>query len=219
MIDPTSAALRALAARNGWAPAIAFAAGALGSLGPCVAPRMLAIAALTVDKPPNRGAGVVAVFAAGIIAAYSALALGGTLLWQALRYSAYAYAVVATIMAAAGIAALVRKPGCGRAPDALPAGSMSSVFLLGATSVATFSPCCTPLIAAAVVYAQGTGLTLAWLTLVGFALGHMVPLVFAAAGSRAAKLTAFSTSDAQIAAGVVSGALLLGGASFYYVLA
>jgi thiol:disulfide interchange protein len=179
---------------------------------------MLAIAALTVNRPFNQTAGIVAVFTAGIAAAYSVLALGGALLWQAVRYSAYLYVGVATIMAAAGIAALVQRSKCRCAQAAQPKAAMSSVFLMGATSVATLSPCCTPVITAGVLYAHGTGMAFAWLTVTCFAIGHAAPLVLAAAGSRTAGF-AVSKGNLQNAARVVAGALMLGGAGFYYVLA
>jgi cytochrome c biogenesis protein CcdA len=179
---------------------------------------MLAVAALTVNKPFNRIAAIVAAFTGGTLAAYSVLVLGGTLLWQAVRYSSYVYLGIATIMAIAGITALVRQPGCECGQSARSAGSLSSVFLLGATSVATFSPCCMPLVGAAVLYAQGTGLAFAWLIVMSFALGHAAPLALAAAGSRAAALAVYDR-NARVAARVVTGALMLGGAGFYYVLA
>lgn len=217
MIDPISGALRALAARNAWAPALAFAAGSVASFGPCVAPRMLAVAALTVNRPVRETAGIVAVFTAGILTGYSLLVVSGAFLWQAAKYSGYVYVALATSMAAAGIVALVRDPACNCRQGALR-GQTHSVFFLGAASVATVSPCCMPVIAAAALYAQGTGLAFAWLVVVSFALGHALPLALAAAGSRSAGRNVFG-GHVSTATRIVTGALMLGGAGFYYVLA
>lgn len=216
-MDVTSTALRALAMRNSWTPALAFVAGIASSFSPCVAPRMLAVAGLTANKSHRYALWVVAVFTAGIVAAYSILALGGTLVWHVVAYSGYLFVIIAAVMAVVGVLALTAQPECERAPLLHSKESTSSVFLLGAASAATFSPCCMPVIAAAVVYAHSTGPLFAWLMAACFALGHAAPLTLAALGSRVVALAVHS--GVQSAARVVAGALTLAVAGFYCVLA
>ncbi len=203
--------------QNSWTPALAFAAGAASSFSPCVAPRMLAVAALTANKPTTYAVWVAAVFTAGVVAAYSILALGGTLVWRVVSFSRYVYIGIAAVMAVAGVLALVRHSECRRAQFSHSKASLSSVFLLGASSAATFSPCCMPVIVAAALYAHSTGPLFAWLMAACFALGHAAPLTLAALGSRRIGLAVHSR--VQSAARVVTGALMLAVAGFYCVLA
>jgi len=214
--DPTSAALHAFVTQNSWTPALALAAGVASSCSPCVAPRMLAVAALTANKPARHALCVVALFAAGIVAAYSILVLSGTLIWHVVAYSSYLFVGIASVMTVAGVLALTRHPECGGVSVLHRKESLSSVFLLGAASAATFSPCCMPVIAAAVLYAHTAGPLFAWLMAACFALGHAAPLLLVALGS---KLVGFAHSGIQSAARVVAGALMLAVAGFYWVLA
>src|SRR5438270_387747 len=70
IMDLTSAALRAVGSGTAWAPAFAFAAGAAGSAGPCVAPRFVAIAAFTLNRPFRDSALMTTSFVAGHVATY-----------------------------------------------------------------------------------------------------------------------------------------------------
>jgi len=217
VIDPLSGTVRALASRDAWAPGLAFTAGILSGFGPCVAPRMLAVSALGAHRPPKDVAAIVAAFSGGIIAAYSSLMLGGALIWQVAKYSALVYAVIATVMALAGVLTLLRNCGCQGESGAQSARSLSSVFLLGASSVATISPCCMPVITAAAFYAGTDGVAFAWITSSAFALGHTVPLALAAAGARA--FTFLLHGSLQTAAQVVAGTLALAMSGLFFVLA
>lgn len=216
-MDATSAALRALATQNSWTPGLAFVAGAASSFSPCVAPRMLAVAALTANKPATYTLRIVTVFTAGIVAAYSMLALGGTLFWHVVRYSSYLYMGIAVVMGTAGVLALARHSDCQPTAVLRSKKSLSSVFLLGASSAATFSPCCMSVIAAAALYARNTGPLPACMMAACFAFGHAAPLGIVAMGSRALGMAVYS--GAQPAARVVTGALMLSVAGFYCVLA
>jgi cytochrome c biogenesis protein CcdA len=223
VIDPTPAALRGLATRDAWTPAYAFVAGAAASFSPCVAPRMLAVAALCTNRPVKGVVYTVAIFTAGVVAAYSVLAVAGTLLWKLIPYSGYLYAALAAVMAAAGILALAKPAACDAGAKCDAGGilesrrSMSATFLLGASSAAAFSPCCMPILTAAALCAGNTGLTFAWLTVTCFALGHAVPLALAGAGSRIVGFT--MNGGIQSAVRVVSGALMLALAGLYFILA
>jgi len=216
VIDPTAAALRALVTQSSWTPALAFAAGVASSFGPCVAPRMLAVAALTANKPAMYAFRVAAFFIAGVIVTYSALALGGTLVWHVVRFSGYLYLGIALVMGVAGIVSLTHHSECERTRLVHSKESSSALFLLGASSAATFSPCCTPIVVAAALYAHSTAPLFVWITAASFAAGHAAPLTLAAASSRLVGLAVHS--GVQSAARVVAGALMLAVAGFYCVL-
>ncbi len=218
-MDLTSAALQAVAARNIWAPPLAFAAGVAVSIGPCVASRLVTVAALTLNKTPREVGRVLTAFIAGLVAAYSVLAVGGSLLWQMFRYSGYIYLAAAIAMSIAGLIVLLRKDRvCEHRSGERCHRSSGAIFLLGASSAATMSPCCVPIVAASIAYASTTGLLFAWITIACFALGHAAPLAIVATSSRAIG-SAFSNASFQNATRVISGALMLALGGFYGVLA
>jgi len=218
-MDVTSAALQAVAARNIWAPPLAFAAGVAVSIGPCVASRLVTVAALTLNKTPREVWRVLIAFIAGLVAAYSVLAVGGSLLWQMFRYSGYIYLAAATAMGVAGLTMLLRKDRvCEHRSDGRQYRSNGAIFLLGASSAATMSPCCVPIVAASIAYASTTGLVFAWMTISCFALGHAAPLAIVATSSRAIG-AGLSNASFQSATRVIGGALMLALAGFYGVVA
>lgn len=217
MIDPASATVRALAARDGWAPLLAFTAGAISSFSPCVAPRILTVSALSAHRSANQAMGIAGVFSAGVVGAYSVLVLGGSLIWQVMKHSGFFYAAMAAVMAGAGAVALSRRSACQGARGTHSPQSLSSTFLLGASSVATLSPCCMPVVAASVLYASTTGPLFAWMTATGFALGHSLPLALASLSSRI--VASVANESLESAVGVVAGALALAVSGLFVVLA
>ncbi|HWT06236.1 MAG TPA: hypothetical protein VN224_10800, partial [Xanthomonadales bacterium] len=145
MIDAVSAGLHAVATRSPLACPLVFAAGAVTSIGPCAAPRYVALAALVnASRRPSR---IVAAFVAGLVGAYVALgAAAGALgaLWSASRL---VYAALAIALAVAGLATLLRGGGASHAhgnvshDDAGARTSLGGTFLLGASSAFVVSPC------------------------------------------------------------------------------
>jgi thiol:disulfide interchange protein DsbD len=251
VIDLLGESLRAVGTRSALAYPLVLGAGVVTSVGPCAAPRYVAVAALAqAARAPWT---IVAAFAAGLVAAYVALgalasgvgtaasALGS--LWSA---SSYVYGALATALLAGGVFTLVRATGtaasdrcergtgcnaslsCGAASGTTMFGattrsggavSFGGVFLLGASSVLVVSPCCTPVVAgiAGLTLAKGRALDgIALLAL--FACGHAVPVAFAGAlGDRfASVLRRLAASQAPA---IVSGALMIGLAAYYGVLA
>ena len=223
MIDAVSAGLQAVAIRSPLAYPLVFAAGAVTSIGPCAAPRYVALAALVnVSRRPWR---IVAAFVAGLIGAYVALgAAAGTLgtLWSASRF---VYAMLAVVLAVAGMTTLLYGGGAShvhRHAHARHTGAQASLggtFLLGASSAIVVSPCCTPIVAgiAGLTTASGhagQGVAL----LASFACGHALPIVFAGAlGTRIA--SAFRHVAASHASATIAGTLMLALAAYYGVLA
>jgi cytochrome c biogenesis protein CcdA len=212
-------ALTAVAQRSGVAYPLAFAAGVSTSIGPCVAPRYVAVTALANASP--RPMPIIGAFVAGAIGAYVALGLAfGTLgaLWSNSRLL---YATLAVALAGGGIATLLRSEvSCNHHhPAPRRSASVGGAFLLGGSSAFIVAPCCTPIVAAIAGSttlggrtAEGVGL------LVAFALGHTSPLL--AAGALGGTLTRlFHAVSLSPASSIVGATLMLALAVYYGVLA
>ena len=223
MTDAVSAGLHAVATRSPLAYPFVFAAGMVTSIGPCAAPRYVALAALV--NASRRPARVIAAFVAGLVGAYVVLgAAAGALgaLWSASRF---VYAALAFMLAVAGVTTLLRDGGASHAHASVHANgaggrvSLGGTLLLGASSAFVVSPCCTPVVAgiAGLTTASGhagEGVAL----LAAFACGHVLPIVSAGAvGTRAA--CALRHVVASHASAVVAGTLMLALAAYYGVLA
>jgi thioredoxin:protein disulfide reductase len=228
VIDAVSAGLHAVAMRSPLAFPLVFAAGAVTSVGPCAAPRYVALAALVnASRRPWR---IVGAFAAGLVGAYVALGVAaGTVgaLWSASRL---VYAALAVALALAGIATVLRGGGASHVHErsaavgigaAAAAGrtSLGGTLLLGASSAFVVSPCCTPIVAGIAGLTTASGHTGTGVALLAtFACGHALPVVSAGAlGTRVAR--ALRHLAASHAPAVVSGTLMLALAAYYGVLA
>ena len=219
MIDPVALSIDAIArADAGRLPLVALA-GAVTSLGPCVAPRYVAIAALLGDR---RRALTIAAFVAGMVTAYTALGFGAGLLAQVSGHASALYVVLAVALAAGGIITLCRGSSCDHPHHTIHASAephrLSGVFTLGAASALVISPCCTPICLAAVVgmSVDANPTTRAEL-LAAFALGHAAPLfAVGTLGSLCART--LHTWNASAAPAVVSGALMIALGAYYGLL-
>jgi cytochrome c-type biogenesis protein len=224
--DLVGESLRAVGSRSALAYPLVFGAGIVTSIGPCAAPRYVAVAALVhAARAPWK---IVLAFAAGLVGAYVALgAAAGAAgaLWSA---SAAIYDALALALLAGGIATLLR---AAPAADAHACGghearrgsrgtvSTGGAFLLGASSVLVVSPCCTPIVAGIAGLTIATSRTLHGVTLLAaFACGHVVPVALAGALGRrfAASVRRLAASQAPA---IVSGSLMLALAAYYGTLA
>ncbi len=218
-MDLFSQSLHAAATHDAAAPALIFAAGAVTSIGPCVAPRFIAIAAISAGEERAAAIRLAVAFCAGLTATFSTLGAAATLLAQALRHSAFIYAFLAAALAAAGIITLWREtPEC-RPSHARSRASLGSVFLLGASSALVLSPCCSPVVAGVVAYSAAAGDPLYGAAMLSvFSLGHMLPVIAAAVSANKA-VTILKRLTVVRAGAVLSGSLMLGLAAYYAVLA
>lgn len=227
MIDLLGEALRAAGSGSSVAYPLCFAAGTVSSVGPCVAPRYIAVAALA--NGTRRRWWSIAAYIAGLVGAYTALGLStGSLsgLWSSSRAL---YAVLAVALAASGIVTVVGARG-GRGPHAhgTPAngygagvisGRLGGPFLLGIAGTLVVSPCCTPFVAAIAGFTMLSGHAATGATLLAaFACGHAVPLVFAGALG-APFTTLFARLSCAQAPKVVAGSLMLALGCYYGALA
>jgi cytochrome c-type biogenesis protein len=217
VIDAAGEGLRAVAGGSAWAYPLLFVAGIGTSLGPCVAPRYLAVAALAVSA--RRPFGVALTFAVGVVGAYVAVGAAAGLLGALIAWSTTLYALLAATLIAAGIVTLLRAGT--RAHDHRPRGSVSAggTLLLGAASALVVSPCCTPLIAAIAGLTIVSGRPASGaLLLATFALGHILPILVAAATGVRATAVAQQIATSPAAA-IVGGTLMIALGGFYGALA
>ncbi|HEV2643712.1 MAG TPA: cytochrome c biogenesis protein CcdA [Candidatus Elarobacter sp.] len=198
-------------------------AGVVTSIGPCAAPRYVALAAIAnTSHRPRR---TIAAFVTGLVGAYVMLGVAAGAVGALWSASAPIYVALAVVIAVAGIATLVRGDGSSHAHGddaAHPPGagaSLGGAFLLGASSAFVVSPCCTPIVAgiAGLTTAgghTGTGVAL----LAAFACGHALPIASAGVlGARVAHVLRHVA--ASHAPAVVAGTLMLALAAYYGVLA
>lgn len=220
MYDPVMNALHAAALQNRAAVPLVFAAGAASGLGPCIAPRFITVAALAANRAPVAATLIGASFIAGLAAAYAAFGATGTLLLRSVQYSAAIYGVVGAALAAGGIATLFkREPSCAHAESRTHAGGAGGAFLLGVSSAMVVSPCCTPLLAAILAYSSAADAPRYGAELsAAYALGHGLPVLFAAVGSGGV-MRLLQRFSVRRAAATVSGTIMIALAGYYVVMA
>lgn len=221
MFDPLAQGLAAVNARSPYAAPLAFAAGLLTSIGPCMAPRFIAVAGLAAGKPRAKACALVCCFISGIVLVYAAFGAASSLFRDAARYSTWTYGIVALALAVGGTLALWRDEECGCAESRgyFDGAGASAAFLLGASFALVVSPCCAPLVVGILAYTSASGDALySCLVLACFALGHALPILAAAFGThRAASL--FQRHNVRAGATVVGASLMLGVAGYYALLA
>ncbi len=218
-MDVIAASTVAVANGNGAAPGLVFAAGVISSIGPCVAPRFIAMSACASGT--RRTSLVVATFTAGLIAAYASFGFAVSLFGGLRTSASVVYGVVAAGMLIAGIVALWRADyhACNDEHRKESPRSLGGIFLLGASFAFVISPCCTPLVATILAYTTVVGRSPAYgaMLLALFALGHAVPLI--ACGALSARvahhLRRFALAQAT---SIVSGALMIALAGYYALL-
>lgn len=220
MIDIVRATIGAVTLRSGAAPALVFAAGSLSCFGPCVAPRLIAVAACG-GSPETGSRMAAAAFLAGLCAVYSAFGALAGVLGSVLDLSYWAYGTLAAALSVSGVIGLVRaEPGRACTVPRGPSNtSLGAVFLFGVASGLIISPCCAPVVSVVATYAAQSGDALYGAALLAvFALGHGLPaaIIGLGAGAVAGTLRRFALHQATA---VVSAALCVVLSAFYWCLA
>lgn len=217
MIDAAPAAIAAVMHGDVAKFPLMTLAGLATSVGPCIAPRYVALA--SVLNGPRRAVGAVS-FIAGLVTVYTALGFGVGLFGSVLRHAAALDAVLAVALVVGGVVTLVRGPQCHHDSheNDRPFPRSSGIFCLGAASALVISPCCTPVVAAVATFpsldpSPWTRATL----LAAFAVGHAAPLVLLGfAGTIAGRtLQRLNASPAPV---VISGTLMLALGAYYGAL-
>ncbi len=218
-VDVIHAALIGAAAPSLAGPALCAAAGVLGSMGPCAAPRMVAAAGIGSDRMPlSLRCSSMAWLIVGICCGYVALGLAASVLLRMMQMVGLLYAALCVVLLIAGIKSLVGSDrvtfgtGCrhGR-------GLRGASFFAGMSFALVVSPCCTPIVAGIAAVAQANGdWAYCGLCMASFALGHSAPLAIVGFGSMALRERIVRYAPAVE---VINGALLLGLCGYYAVLA
>jgi cytochrome c-type biogenesis protein len=219
VIDPLAAISAAVTHGSPLAIGSIFLAGVASSLGPCVAPRYLAVAGFASGaRRPGRAA---LAFIAGLIGAYVLLGFGAGFLGSMRSLAGVVDGILAVALVAAGALMLwgaepARDRACSHVLRDVPSGAP---LLLGAASAFVVSPCCTPILAAIVATAAEFGRPLAGASVLAcFALGHALPLfVIGSLGTLVQRFRC--TGSAAQSPAVIGGALLLCLGAFYGTLA
>lgn len=197
--------------------ASAFGAGLATSVGPCVAPRYLALAAIVADANGRAKWLRVVGFATGLLLCYGLLAVTASLIGTLLAFSHLIYLGLAACFFCFGLRLLALDQGrlhrCER--DRLG----GSALLTGGALGLVVSPCCTPAVATMASVASLSSSPFASLTVtLAFALGHIAPLASVGLGLRWGTRNAVSPA-LQSASSVIGGGLSLALAGYYGLLA
>lgn len=222
MMDAVGSALAGAASHSPLAPALALVAGVASSFGPCVAPRLVAIAGLTAGLTGVKRWLRVGAFVAGLCAGYVGLGVITGALSYAAEYATYLYAGLALGLTIWGLVQLLRPPhgvACAATGISSARLSLGASFLAGSGFAIVASPCCGPIAVAIAGMTVASGsVAYGALLLASFALGHAVPLFGTAAG--AARLRALlGTRRLEDATATVTGALTLALGGYYALLA
>jgi len=199
--------------------AVAFAAGVAGSIGPCAAPRYLALAGLAGGAETKTRLRTLAAFIAGVVCGSAAVVTSTTLLTRALQWSSPLYASLSALFVAYGVFALFfrREHRCSAVRTRV--ASFGGAFGVGAACAALPSPCCTPaLLALGAVGSASPSVAFGAVIAGAFAMGHLLPLIAVSlAADPMAK--AFSARNAQGAVQTVGAGLSIALGAYYGVLA
>lgn len=210
---------------------LVFATGVATSVGPCVAPRYIALGAIVSGY--RRPMIPTLVFVAGLVGALMALGFGAGLAGSVWRFSTLCYTLLAAALVVGGCVTLwdgaahrgCSAAGCpsesGHEPIAhgrAPRRSLGAIFMLGAAGAFVVSPCCTPVVAAIAATSTAIGKPAIGVALLAsFALGHSAPLFFA--GSIATCVRRAFRDGVGQAGAIVAGVLMLALGAYYGVLA
>ncbi len=218
-VDIIHAALMDVAARSLTGPAVCAGAGFAGSLGPCAAPRMVASAGIGSDRMPvSLRLRSIASLIAGICCGYVILGLAATLLLRMMQMVGMLYAAMCVVLIFVGIKSIVASDGVtSDTACSHNRGVSGASFFVGMSFALVVSPCCTPIVAGIAAFAQANGdWVYSGLCMACFALGHSAPLAIVGFASMAMRERMLRYAPAV---GVINGALLLGLAGYYAVLA
>ncbi len=199
------------------AVAAAFTAGLSTSVGPCVAPRYLALTAIAAQTTGLARWIRIGCFVAGLLACYALLATTASLVSELTASSHAIYLLLALAFFGFGLRALIVRRQCSHET---PAKASSGAALLSGGSLGlVLSPCCTPVVAMIASIGVSSGSFATALTgALAFAAGHVAPLATIGLGlsavERCAPIRALSSAGTTI-----SGGLSIALAFYYGILA
>lgn len=218
-MDAVAQTLRATSEASAYAFPLAFAAGAVTSIGPCVAPRFIAVAGLTCNRKVKSALALAGAFVGGLCAAYALFGAVAALLQHVVRFSSTVYAFIALSLFVAALVQLWTDQPVDHVHEVTrPTTTAGAAFLAGISFALVVSPCCTPLVAGIIAYTSMAGKPLyGSAVLACFAVGHSLPVFAVAMGARECGLF-FDRLAVRSAAKVLSAGLMLTLAVYYSVL-
>jgi thiol:disulfide interchange protein DsbD len=194
--------------------AAAFMAGLATSVGPCVAPRYLALASLVAKTDRRRRWMHVMCFIVGLMLSYGLLGTTASLLGAIVAMSPFVYLVLALSFLVFGLRALAHESSSHQCAGS----SAGSAVLTGGALGLVFSPCCAPVVGMmASTASASSSLTAALAATFAFAMGHVAPLVAVGLGLKIGDHSRFPLA-LEGAMGTISAGLALALACYYGIL-
>jgi thiol:disulfide interchange protein DsbD len=190
-------------------------AGLITSIGPCIAPRYIAILGLCTGRPLGTRARIIGAFVLGTVLGYLTLANVAAVLARTVAFSQIIYVAMSATLIVCAIVTLLRADRHTCASLQNTSESLGGAFLLGLTSCFVISPCCSPVIAGFGVYGAGQPLNPSILV-VAFCAGHFAPLV---AGMMSFRFLPRLSEMFAGATSTVSAGLLASMGAYYALLA
>lgn len=211
MMNLADAAVGALTDGSAWAPVVAAVCGVATAVGPCGAPRAVALSALTARGERRRRLLCVVAFVLGLCVCYATAGYVAASGGRSPAASPLTYELTALGLCVAGAYALL-------ADRCVTKASSSAGFAFGALCASAASPCCTALLAPIAIAAAAAGEPLrAALLMACFSVGHVVPSALAAALARVGTSNAIATYLPALR--TVGAAVTLATGLYYAVLA
>lgn len=199
--------------------AAVFSTGALSSIGPCVAPRFIAVAGLTAGRRIGDALLNTTAFVLGLATLYASLGAAAAVVLHDAAFSTAAYYGMAAVLGVSGILQLCRQPACDHRTPESRARGVGGAFLLGASSGISISPCCAPVVGAIASFAGAGGDPAGGaLLLICYASGHSLPLFMAAVGAGGVNAV-IARHSLRSAASLLAATLMLALCAYYAVLA
>jgi cytochrome c-type biogenesis protein len=194
-----------------------FFTGALSSVGPCITPRYLALAAIGVPGDIRARLRHFGAFALGTLTVYLATAFAGATVARLMSASWFIDVAAALALIGFGIGTLLRSGvhECRPQPSALRGNGSS--FFLGCFSSLVVSPCCTPILLGLGSITSGVTTPLNLLLMVAaFTAGHLAPaaMIFAGCARLVHRFERYAQAMRTVNAGIL---IALGG--YYGMLA
>ncbi len=195
-----------------------FSLGLITSVGPCVAPRYLALVALVENSDAKTRWMRSAWFLGGLAVCYVALTAVTSWAVRIQSISEFVYAALALSFLLIGLNRLVVRVRCEHWQASQPPTSRGWLWLVGAALGLVISPCCNPVLGLAGTFSAGSSATAALVSTTAFMIGHLGPIALAACGLGAgAKFLRIERWGDPVT--TISAALMLALAVYYGLLA
>jgi cytochrome c biogenesis protein CcdA len=198
---------------------LAAVAGAVSSVGPCAAPRYVALAGILGSSNGATRYVRAGAFILGVVAGSMFIVLSSAFAAYVMASSAWVYGALACVLAAGGCLALLDRPHGSCNVHVTRSTSTGSALLLGGLCSLIASPCCTPaLIALGTATSSSAAPWFAASIGAAYAFGHIGVMATIAALSTTLKGALLDNAGVRAAQSISAG-LMIALAGYYAVLA